>query len=40
VYAELDEDDLLWVVYGRAHLGNPAEIPVGSRGQTDFGVRA
>jgi hypothetical protein len=40
VYAEPDEDGLLWAVYGRAHLGDPHETPVGSRGQTDFGVRA
>jgi hypothetical protein len=41
VYAQLDEaTNVLWVVYGRAHLGIPQETPVGSRGQTDFGVRA
>jgi hypothetical protein len=39
-YATPDKDGLLWAVYGRAHLGEPQEIAVGSRGQTDFGVRA
>ena len=29
----------LWAAYGRAHLGDPADIPVGTRGQTDFGAR-
>jgi hypothetical protein len=38
-YSMID-DDTLWVVYGRAHLGNPSEIPIGSKGQTDFGVHA
>ena len=40
VYAQIDEIDTLWVVYGRAHLGNPSEVPIGSKGQTDFGVHA
>lgn len=40
VYAEPDIDDTLWTVFGYAHLGHPAQIPVGSQGQTDFGVRA
>lgn len=46
-YSELDDDvvrhkspaGLLWAAYGRAHLGDPVDIPVGTRGQTDFGVR-
>ena len=40
VYSMMDENDMLWVVYGRAHIGNPLEIPVGSKGQIDFGVHA
>ncbi len=40
VYAEPDADETLWTVFGYAHLGDPAQIPVGSEGQTDFGVRA
>lgn len=39
-YAKPDKDGLLWANYGRARLGDPNDIPVGSRGQTDFGVRA
>ena len=39
-FAEPDENGVLWVVYGRAHLGDPQDIPVGIDGQTDFGVRA
>jgi len=40
MYARLDEIDTLWVVYGDAHLGDPSKIPIGSKGQTDFGVHA
>jgi len=38
-YAKPDKDGLLWAVHGRAHLGDPSEIPIGIKGQTDFGVR-
>lgn len=38
-YSQRDENGELWVVYGRAHIGDPVDIPVGSEGQTDFGVR-
>lgn len=39
-YATRDEDGLLWATYGRARLGDPYDTPVGSKGQTDFGVGA
>jgi len=29
----------VFAAYGRAHIGDPREIPVGTKGQTDFGVR-
>jgi len=38
-YSQRDENGELWVVFGRAHIGYPDDIPVGSEGQTDFGVR-
>jgi hypothetical protein len=38
VYSRIDEKNMLWVVYGRAHIGDPEKIPVGSKGQIDFGV--
>jgi len=38
VYSRMDEKNLLWVVYGPAHIGDPEKIPVGSKGQIDFGV--
>ena len=40
MYSKPDEDGLLWAVYGNGHLGDPSDIPVGTPGQTDFGVRA
>jgi hypothetical protein len=40
VYAVPDSDGFVWLVFGRAHVGDPRTMPVGSPGQTDFGVRA
>jgi len=40
LYAEPCKDGKLCVLFGNAHLGDLARIPVGSRGQTDFGRHA
>jgi len=37
---EVEDGGCLWVAFGRAHFGDRiSEIPIGTRGQTDFGVR-
>ena len=40
LYVEPCKDGKLCVLFGNAHLGDLARIPVGSRGQTDFGRHA
>jgi hypothetical protein len=40
MYAQAGKDGLFHVVFGKAHLGNVENIPVGSPGQIDFGTHA
>lgn len=38
-YARFDSKNILWIVFGKSHLGH-YPIPLGSKGQRDFGKRA